>query len=64
MNIDDNFNNAEALLKMAKDNIAAHDYDSTLTSLAEAYAHIRELVELVYKLQGLKTEVEGPAGKE
>lgn len=57
MNIDNNFNSADAYLEMAKEKVAAQNYEVALVSLRKAYSHIRDLIEQVYKLHALKSEV-------
>lgn len=61
MNIYENFDNAEVYLEMAKEKLSRQDFDGSLAMLAEAYSHTRALLEQVYKLHALKTEVEIPA---
>ncbi len=63
MNIENNFNSAEASLEMANEKVSKQDYEGALCSLAYAYAHVRALLEQVFKLQALKAEVEQPAGE-
>lgn len=57
MNIENNFNNAEAYLKMAKEKFSAEDFDSALASLGKLYALTRKLMNQVYSLKALKAEV-------
>lgn len=62
MNIENHFYNAETNLETANEKVAAHDYDSALALLAEAYSHVRQLLEQVFKLKALKDDVTGPEG--
>ncbi len=64
MNIENHFYNAETNLKTANEKVTAQDYDSALALLAEAYSHVRQLLELVFKLKALKDEVTEPSGKD
>ncbi len=57
MNIENNFNNADVYLKMAKDNFSSQDYDSALSALGKVYSHISALMNQVSALKALKDEV-------
>lgn len=61
MNIEQNFHGAEVNLEMAKEKGGRCDFAGSLACLVIAYEHTRALIEQVYKLQALKTEVELPA---
>ncbi len=64
MNIEYNFNSADDYLEKAKEKVAAQDYEAALLALAKAYSHVRQLLELVFKLKALKDDVTEPAGKD
>lgn len=61
MNINNHFIIAVGDLKRAKVNVNTQDYDSALVSLVQAYEHVHELMNQVFSLKALKSEVESPA---
>jgi len=62
MNMEDNFNAADVYLKMAKEKVDRHDLEGALVMLSKAYSPTRELIDHVFKLHAMKTEVEHPSG--
>ncbi len=62
MNIENTFYNAKSCLDMARDKFDRQDYEASLVSLSKAMSHTRYLIEQVFKLQALKSDVESPAG--
>lgn len=63
MNIENHFNSAEAYLEMANEKVERQDYTGARASLAQAYSHTRELLDLVQKLIVLKANVELSTGE-
>lgn len=64
MNLENEFSNAEVYLEMAKEKVAAHDYDSALASLTKVYEYTRMLLQVVYKLSVERSQASRPAGED
>jgi hypothetical protein len=62
MNIENNLTNAKKSLRLARNKVATHEYDTALDALAIAYSHIRKAMDQVLEMKRESERAARPAG--